>query len=381
MSSHGETDDVVLIGPVHPYTGGISQHNTRLALELQQRGVALRVESWRHQYPKALRPGLSRVPADKPEIGQPASVKEKLRWYSPLSWWLAGIRSRKARVIAATIPTPFHFVPYLVLLAAAGRRAKRIGIVHNVLPHEPGPTDTVLMRWLLSLFDRLVVHDERAKDLAVSLGVPRQKITVLELPSPWKSSSKKDGVPEGSLTRLLFFGAVRHYKGVDLLIRALAEVSQASLTVAGEFWDGTEAFIDLIDELDLGPRVTLLPGYVESADFRSLFSQHHVLVLPYRTGTGSIVGDLASQFGLPVIATDVGSIASGIEQNKTGLVIPANNHGALVDALIQASDPVTLRSWTRNVEDNQVTQSTRWEQYCLVFTSEDPESSERGENR
>ena len=382
---------MALVGPTHPYSGGIAQHTTRLALELEKRGHHVQVESWSAQYPKALYPGPDRVPGGAPEIGLPRTVREDLAWFNPFSWWSVGRRLRRQDVVAVSIPTPFHAVPYLVLLGALGQSVQSVGLVHNVLPHEPGPLDRLLMRWLLRRLHLVIVHGQAALDTATELGVAPERLSECSLPSPWPESSpvapqvRAEGTAEGTAQdtpqstsqsdpegatglRVLFFGTVRHYKGLDILLDALADTPEATLLIAGEFWDDEASYRDHIARRGLEPRVTIRAGYVPEAEFPELFARADVLALPYRSGTGSIVRELAFRFHLPVIATDVGAIAEGIEHDHTGMVVPAGDPGALAgalaDALSHAAQPGVLARWREAVATRDDSQGALWESYC-----------------
>jgi len=366
------TRPIVLIGPTHPYTGGISQHTTRLALELEHAGYQPVVESWKAQYPQRLYPGTPTVPDGEPEIGIPRAVTTDLAWYSPMSWWRVGRRHRGSRIVVS-IPTAFHAVPYSVIARAAGPASEIWGIAHNVTPHDAGRLSQRLMSWLLKRLDRVIVHGDEAKAKAVDMGVANQAIAVVALPSPWpvtsRTSAKKK--PGGPL-RLLFFGTIRPYKGLDVLLEALAHTPNATLTIAGEFWEQREAYDHLITRLNLADRVTIIPGYLPSSRFGDVFGEADVLVLPYRSGTGSIVREVGFRFGLPVIATTVGSIGDGIDHDQTGLLIDANSVQALADALVQANVPTTLARWRKQVAKRQSVAANQWAQYVEVVTGDFP---------
>ena len=360
---------ITLVGPTHPYAGGIAQHTTRLALELEERGHRVSVESWRAQYPKLLYPGPVTVPDGAPEIGIASNVVEKLTWYNSLSWWAAGWRSRSSHLLAVSIPTPFHAIPYLIMLSAAGGSVPTLGIVHNVLPHEPGPLDRILMRVLLNKLDAIVVHGAPAREQAISLGVEPQHILQLSLPSPWPAPTEPVSKPKGRTgpLRAIFFGTIRQYKGLDILLYALAETNDVELTVAGEFWDDESAYLERIKRLGLSHRVNIRRGYIPQSDFPRLFGSADILVLPYRSGTGSIVREVGFRFGLPVIATNVGSIAEGIEDGVNGRVIEAGNVDALAEALNQASDREALAGWSQSVRSAGQRQKQLWENYTQAL--------------
>jgi glycosyltransferase involved in cell wall biosynthesis len=360
---------IVLVGPTHPYTGGISQHTTRLALELEKAGHNAVVESWKAQYPKRLYPGTITIPDSEPEIGLPTQVVRKLAWYSPLSWFLAGRRHRTSRIVLS-IPTAFHAVPYWVLAKAAGKNSDLWGIVHNVIPHDSGRLSRALMAQFVKRLKRIIVHGDEAKKDALALGCANENITVTTLPSPWPPITAPEPThnSSGSL-RALFFGAIRPYKGLDLLLEALAKTSHVSLTIAGEFWEDRSRYDDLITRLGITDRVTIIAGYLPRSRFPEIFGSADAVVLPYRQGTGSIVRELGFSYGLPVIATEVGAIGDGIDNDHTGLLITPNSVNALTDALIHASNPDTRKRWVSAVAARQSTQQHHWDNYVRVVTA------------
>jgi len=363
--SNNETAPLVIFGPTHPYKGGIAQHTSRLALELEQRHSAVIVESWAHQYPKFLYPRDQRVPGSAPEVGIPSAVVEKLAWFSPLSWWAAGRRHAHAERAVFNIPTPLHAIPYLVILWAMGSTPVRQAVVHNVEPHEAGILDRPLMSLLLQRFDVVIVHNSPALEAAQRLGVAPEALIIRSLPSPWpERKALKKSRTRGDQTRLLFFGTIRSYKGLDILLRALKDVPSASLLIAGEFWSDKTSVQQMIEELGLADRVTIQARYVPESELESVFGASDVLVLPYRSGTGSIVRELGFSFGLPVIATSVGSIAEGIEHDQNGFVVEPGNAVALRSALSTACEPASLNRWRRGVSDRQSPASEQWEAYC-----------------
>jgi glycosyltransferase involved in cell wall biosynthesis len=142
-----------------------------------------------------------------------------------------------------------------------------------------------------------------------------------------------------------------------------------SLTIAGEFWEDRSRYDELVARLSLGRRVTIRPGYLPSSQFAEVFSAHDVLVLPYLSGTGSIVREVGFRYGLPVIATTVGSIGEGIDHDTTGLLIEPNSVDALADALRRASDPATRKRWMGHVATRQSLNDDLWNRYVSVVTA------------
>jgi glycosyltransferase involved in cell wall biosynthesis len=132
---------------------------------------------------------------------------------------------------------------------------------------------------------------------------------------------------------LLFFGFVRHYKGLDILYHALQANPQCDLWVAGDFWQPQAEFDELARKLGIASQVTVFPGYLDKDELPDLFACCDALVLPYRSGTGSALRELGHSQGLPVIASNVGAISAGIEPGVDGFVVTAGDAAALAAAI------------------------------------------------
>jgi len=384
---------VALVGPAHPYKGGGAQHTTELAHRLAAAGHDVIIESWRAQYPRRLYPGQQTLDARE---GEPyPRTCYRLRWYRPDNWIAAGRRLRSADLVIFALLTPLQVPSYLAMLAGLRLRPGRkralprtVVICHNVLPHERRPGDVALTRALLRRADMAVVHSAgqaaEARDLAPGVQVvvapmpphlpafadhgpaqPKNRsiaplIAVIpgfavqtvhdnppdQPPSP-DPPPKNGNIPDKTgerQCRLLFFGIVRPYKGLDVLLRAMARApSHVALTVAGEFWGGTGEIEKLIAELGLGNRVTLRPGYVPAGQIPALFQSADALVLPYRQATASQNVLLAFAYGVPVIATTAGALAEAVRDGVDGLTCAPGDTDDLARALEAISVPETAR--------------------------------------
>jgi glycosyltransferase involved in cell wall biosynthesis len=143
----------------------------------------------------------------------------------------------------------------------------------------------------------------------------------------------------------------------------MTKAPNTELTIAGEFWEDETKYLSLISELELDERIAVRSGYVAEADFKDVFGNHDILVMPYRSGTGSIVRELAFRFGLPVIATRTGSIAEGVINDKNGLVLEPESLDELIGALERASDVDTLSKWRSGVAAIAPNQHQIWNKY------------------
>jgi glycosyltransferase involved in cell wall biosynthesis len=396
---------IALVGPAHPYKGGGARHTTELAHRLAAAGHDVIIESWRAQYPSRLYPGQQTV--DVPEGAPYPRTHRRLAWYRPDGWLAEGRRLRPADLVVFAYLTPLQAPPYLAIMAGLHRHARTVVICHNVLPHERRPGDVPLTRALLGRADTVITHSAaqaaRARDLAPAATVrtaripphlpatrPRTQATEragfhapapTPLPGPAKPLAQtslppppgpaKPATPARlpnppTPTRLLFFGIVRPYKGLDILLRALAQApAHVTLTVAGEFWADTTEMDNLIAELGLADRVTLRPGYVPADEIPALFGAADALVMPYREATASQNALLAFAHGVPVITTTAGALAEPVRDGVDGLTCAPGDTEDLLRVLKEFSDPQVARRLRAGIP--AVDPDRGWDGYLRVL--------------
>ncbi len=406
---------IAIVGPTHPYKGGVAQHTTELAHRLAARGHDVRIESWSAQYPARLYPGRQRV--SDPETEPFPATSYPLSWRRPDSWPRLGRRLRAGvDAVVIVMVTPIQAPAYLGVLAGlrpggvpAGFRPAENGVAvrgpgkgpvalalcHNVLPHERRALDTPLVRAVLRRVSGVLVHTpaeaERARRLTarpVSVapmaphlwmagggavtdtgGSPDVDPPAADLPAVEPDAidpdagRHRDGAPG---RRLLFFGLVRPYKGLDVLLRALAAgPPDVHLTVAGEFWGGVGETRRMIDELGLAGRVDLRPGYVPAADVPALFAAADAVVLPYRSATATQNVDLAHRYGLPVVASGAGMLAQAVRDGVDGLLATPGDPMSLAAALHRLYEPGMLDALRAAVVPPDA--DAAWDRYLTVL--------------
>lgn len=332
---------IALVGPTFPYKGGGAHHTTELAHRLAAAGHEVVLESWSAQYPGFLYPGQQTI--SEPEGLQFPSTRRELSWKRPDGWFRASRRFRAFDLVVFVVLSPVQVPAYLAMMGGLGRRTPVIALCHNVLPHEPKPYDRPLMRGLLRLVDGVLVHSKEQAALARSL--TSRPVRVAELPPHLPSRRGKHRHRGGGL---LFFGIVRPYKGLDVLLKALPK--GVKLTVAGEFWGGLEETEQLIESLGLQDRVDLRPGYVKASAIGDLFADADALVLPYRSATASQNVLMAFEHGVPVIATRVGGFPDQIEDGVDGLLCAPGQVSDLQDTIERFyadGEPERLRAGVR----------------------------------
>jgi glycosyltransferase involved in cell wall biosynthesis len=200
-----------------------------------------------------------------------------------------------------------------------------------------------LVRTLFSRVDAVVVHSAELATLARSMVGPHTAVVTADMPPHLPLFTPPAPAPAEYVptNRLLFFGTVRPYKGLDVLLRAMANVPQVSLLVAGDIWTHARALRTQIDSLGLTDRVRLRPGYVPGPQIPELFADVDALVLPYRTGTASQNVLLALAMGVPVIATRAGTLGAQVHDGVDGMLAEPDDVVALTDALQRFYEPGT----------------------------------------
>ncbi len=327
---------VALIGPVLPFRGGISQHTTRLRRTLA-RMADVRAYSFSRQYPRMLFPGESdRDPAFEGHAEPDTSYS--LDSVDPSTW-----RSTVREVLewgpdAAVMPWwTIYFGPCFAHVAGRLRRAgvPVVFMCHNVTEHESAAWKRLLTRRVLSHGSAFVVQtrvdEQHLRDLLGDVDVRLHLHPVYDQFPPPRGTMP----PEHAL-ELLFFGFVRPYKGLDLLIEAMALVPRdldVRLTVAGEFWEGSAKTRERIAELGITDRVDVLDRYITEEEAAECFGRAHAVALPYRSATGSGVVAVAYHYGKPVVVTDVGGLPDVVLDGETGLVVAPESPEALAAAI------------------------------------------------
>lgn len=321
---------ISLVAPVPPFRGGVAQHSAYLATGLSHR-AEVEVLSWQHQYPKLLLRRAQRETDALPHRG----ARFDLRWWDPISWWRAGRRAAQADLLVFTWITPFHSLPYRVVARAAGNTPK-VAIVHNAIPHERLPLQKTLTRRALGCCDGFVTHSTTVADELAEL-VPN--IGTITIPMPPHIQVEAQPLPsvDGDGLRLLFFGFVRPYKGLDIALDALVVLAgrgiRPQLSVMGEFWGPVEPWRARVAQLGLAAQVSLHPGYVPDVEVSKHLGAHHAVLLPYRNASQSGIVPVALAAGRPVVATAVGGIAEAVTDGLNGTLAAPGDAVSLADAI------------------------------------------------
>ncbi|MGH7726496.1 MAG: glycosyltransferase [Candidatus Eiseniibacteriota bacterium] len=334
-----------LLGPAHPLRGGISQYLALLAGELAREHHEVHYLSLLRQYPSFLFPGQSQIdPSENPLRVPNERVLDPM---NPLTWRSAGRRARALGLAALVYKwwMPFFGPSYAPVLGGARRGgAVNVMIADNLVPHEKRPFDRAFTRLVLDRTDGYLVMSKAVEDDLLKL-VPGARFR--RVPHPVYAQYAAEGRDRGDARRraglppdgdvLLFFGFVRRYKGLDVLIEALPRVlarRPVTLVVAGEFYEPVEPVRARIAELGLGESVRVLDRYVPDEDVGDLVAAADLVVLPYRSATQSGVVQVAYAGGCPVVSTAVGGLPEVVFEGRTGHLVPPERPDALADAIL-----------------------------------------------
>ncbi|QQR88104.1 MAG: glycosyltransferase [Flavobacteriales bacterium] len=325
----------------HPYRGGIAQFGAALhkALAVQHEVKAF---TFTRQYPGFLFPGKSQfVEAD--DTATDVGAVRVLDSVWPLNWGAAAnrIALEKPELLLTRMWMPF-FGPAMGAVAARVRRtgAKAIGIVDNAVPHEPRFFDKDFARYYFKRHNGFIALSQAVADDIRALK-PDAQVQVLPHPlydhfgTRWDRSAAAAhlGV-DPALKTILFFGLIRDYKGLDLLIEAFGQLDGThQLVIAGEAYGDFAPYQRMIDAHPLRERIHVFQRFIADAEVPAYFSAADCLVLPYRTATQSGVTAIAFHFGVPVIATDVGGLAETVMHERTGLMVPRPDADAIAQGL------------------------------------------------
>ena len=345
---------IAILSCFYPYRGGIAQFNANLFEELGKTHD-VRAFNFSRQYPDILFPGKTQY-VTKEDEAVPIEAEALLDTANPLSW------GRTARAIRAWGPDLLlvrywmsWFAPSLGEVArkmAPGCRV--IGILDNVIPHERHWFDTPLTRWFLKGLDGAVtLCEEVGRDLlALRPDIPH---TVLPHPIythfgaklPREEAERRLTLPAGRRT-LLFFGLIREYKGLDILLQAFDLLDDRyQLVIAGEPYGSFDKYQKLIDGGRAPADVHVFPQYIRDAEVKDYFSAADLTVLPYRSATQSGISSVSNHFGVPMVVTDVGGLRETVGACGTGIVCENGTPACIAAAITRYFDEPALQEELR----------------------------------
>lgn len=343
---------IVIISTAYPLRGGIAHYVSLLYQHLSIRHD-VSVITFKRQYPKLLFPGKTQVedPVHEKKTSNSGSEIPSVQvidTLNPLTWYEAGKIAAKFKpdLLIFKYWMPF-FAPAFGVAARVAKkksRCKVLFICDNVIPHEHTPLDKLLTSFLFKAGDSFIVQSKSVeKDLLSVVKKPKYKFVphpVYEIFGKGidKSEARKRIGISQSENVVLFFGYIRKYKGLHVLLDAMVEVLKAmnvKLLIVGEFYDDEKGYREQIEKLNLTDNVLVVGEYIPNDEVAKYFSASDVVVLPYIDATQSGITQIAYNFNKPVITTNVGGLGEVVVDGKTGIVIPPGSSDDLANAIVK----------------------------------------------
>lgn len=327
---------VVIVGPGHPYRGGLATFNERLAVEFNLHHQA-EICTFKLQYPGFLFPGTSQYTNE----AAPKNIKiiRSLNSINPFNWIIQGLKYKKSKpdLIVFRYWMPF-FGPCFGLFARivkSNKHTKIVAITDNIIPHEKRFFDSAFTSYFLKCLDGAICMSSSVLNDLQSFHF--SKFSIVN-PHPLydnfgplldKTEARKALNIPVEENIILFFGFIRKYKGLDILLEALKILkdkgNKVKLLIAGEFYEDRKFYDDIIEKNNLINALYLHTDFIPNERVSTYFSACDLVVQPYKDATQSGVSQVAYQFEKPMVVTNVGSLAEFIPNKKVGYVVEPNS--------------------------------------------------------
>ena len=362
---------IVFLSTFYPFRGGIAQFNALLYRELEKEHD-IEAVTFKRQYPGILFPGKTQFVTQE-DSADPIPARRSLDSVNPFSYWSTAkaIRKQKPDLVITKYWMTF-FGPCLgFVLGRQSRFTKRIAILDNVIPHERRFFDHRFNRYFLRRNDGFIAMTEKVKADLLSY-LPDAKCEVIPhpvYPQFGKKLKREDALKALDLEDLkekrilLFFGIIRDYKGLDLLIETLGKLDDRyHLLIAGEVYGSFEKYSRLIKSLKLEHRTHVIERYIADHEVPKFFSAADVCMLTYKSATQSGITGIAQYFELPMIATKVGGLGETIEHEKTGFVCDEQRAESIASWVARYFDEAKKETMSEALK--QENQRNSWEVFA-----------------
>lgn len=344
---------LIILGTSWPFRGGLSAYNERLATEYQNLGYEVIIYTFTVQYPGFLFPGKTQMA----DWDAPAhlDIRQEVSSVNPLTWFRVGRKIRREKPDLLIIK---YWLPFMgPCFGTIARRAKKnrftkiVSILDNIIPHEKRPGDRLFTRYFIKPVDAFVamsdavLQDTKQFDTRKPRGFCPHPLFDNFGEKVDKMEAKKHLGLDPKYNYALFFGFIRDYKGLDLVLKAYGHEalkgSKNKLLVAGEFYADEEKYLSIISDKGIEDQVVLKTDFIPDSEVRYYFSATDLVVQPYKTATQSGISQIAYHFDKPMIVTNVGGLPEIVPDGKVGFVVDTDEH-----AIARAID----RFYSENLE-------------------------------
>ena len=324
---------VVIIGSAYPLRGGLSNFNERLAEEFLSDGWETSIYTFSLQYPSFLFPGKSQYSTET--YNGNVNIRVAINSVNPFNWIKVGLKLKKLEpdlvIIKFWIPFMAPCFGTISRIVRSNKRTKVVTIIDNIIPHEKRPGDKILAKYFVNGIDGFVTMSRKVlSDLDI---FDRKKPRTFS-PHPIYDNfgviiEKQEAIRQLDLDEsykyILFFGFIRDYKGLDILLNSMSEPEirnqNIRLIVAGEFYTDSATYFDLIKEKGIEDLVIMSNDFIPDSEVNKYFSACDLVVQPYKSATQSGVTQIAYHFNKPMIITNVGGLGEFVPDGEVGFVV------------------------------------------------------------
>lgn len=332
----------VILSPANPLRGGIASSSERLAEEIREQGHEVDVVSFKKQYPDLLFPGKTQFTSDP--APKDIRIHSWIHSINPFNWRAV---SNKIADLNPDVVIVRYWIPFMSpSLGTICKRVKKstgakiVCIADNLIPHERTPIDTILTRNFLRHIDSMVVM---SKSVGQDLRKFSDTIPCAFIPHPIYDNYGEKADRTEALNRLgldkskqyiLFFGFIRAYKGLDILIDAFAALNDPNvdLIVAGEFYADEKVYKESVEKSGLSNRIHFFSEYIPNEQVADFFAAAAIVAQPYRSATQSGISQIAYHFEKPLLVTNVGGLPEIVDHERSGYVVDVDAN-AVMNAL------------------------------------------------
>jgi len=335
--------NIVIIGPAHPYRGGLAAYNERLAKTFEDEGHHVKVYTFSLQYPNFLFPGRTQFVDEKST--NTLQIERVVNSINPLNWLKIGNKIKKSTpdIVITRYWLPFMGPCFGTILRRIkkNKHTKSISILDNIIPHESRIGDKLFTRYFVKPVDAFIAMSKTVYNDLSSFDTKKPRMIS---PHPIfdnfgeilpQNKAQKNLNLNPNVKYILFFGIIREYKGLDLLLEAFSDPAikelNMKLIIAGEYYTDKKKYQQLIEEYQLEDHIIQVDRFIQDSEVKNYFCASDVVVQPYKSATQSGVTQIAYHFNKPMIVTDVGGLKEMCPDGKVGYVVPVDK-----DALAQA---------------------------------------------
>tara|TARA_Y100000766_G_C18903996_1_gene604846 strand:+ start:477 stop:1622 length:1146 start_codon:yes stop_codon:yes gene_type:complete len=359
---------IAILGTAYPYRGGIAAFNERLAKELIAEGHQLTIHTFKLQYPNFLFPGKTQFSSSKKP--QNINIERRINSINPINWITTGLSLRKENYDIVIIP---FWLPFMgaslgtLSRLLKSKKTQLLCIAHNIIPHELRIGDKILTRYFIKKIDGFLAMTQKVLD---DLKVFDENSPKVLTPHPIYDNFGEIEPREKAIESLklnqdyryiLFFGLIRDYKGLDLLLEAFSDTEirekNIKLIVAGEYYSEQAPYKILIEKYNLEQDIIQVEQFIPDSEVHLYFNACDLVVQPYKSATQSGVTQIAYHFNKPMIVTDVGGLKEMCPDGKVGYVVSPNAN-EIKKAILKFFNKTNINKMIENI--NQIKEQYSW---------------------